>query len=74
MAKKRTTTTTTVTVFTMEEINGRSTVVRTSRIQQVIEDEEVPEMLGLDPSTTVQDVRLFAARQRATLDSIWEGN
>jgi hypothetical protein len=31
-------------------------------------------MLGLDPSTTVQDVRLFAARQRATLDSIWEGN
>ena len=74
MAKKRTTTTTTVTVFTMEEISGRSTVVRTSRIQEVIENEEVPEMLGLDPSTTVQDVRRFAARQRAALDSIWEGN
>ena len=48
-------------------------MVRTSRIEEVIESEGVmgvPDGL-FGPTTTVQDVKSFARRMERTLDDVW---
>ena len=73
MAKTKTTkSTTTTTIFSLHD-GGRSTVVRSSRIEEVIESEGVmgvPDGL-FGPTTTVQDVKSFARRMERTLDDVW---
>ena len=72
MAKTKTTKSTT-TIFSLTHDGGRSTVVRSSRIEEVIESEGVmgvPDGL-FGPTTTVQDVKSFARRMERTLDDVW---
>jgi len=73
MAKTKTTKTTKTTIFSLALDGGRSTVVRSSRIEEVIESEGVtgvPDGL-FGPTTTVDDVRSFARRMESTLDDMW---